>query len=251
MHNENKLIKDDIDLVSILSVLFDNFNLLLSILLVSVFVITIYYFSSERIYRSETLLEIKKENSSFLPESISRDVPKGLGGFSLEAEIEIYKSDDTLKDAYENLKSIYSLDFKDIDLSSQELRKNIAISTDDVSLINISFQSNNKLLSTILLDLMNTEFINDRADFARQSSAAGRKFINQEIPRIKNLLIEAEDNLNNFKISTNASDVIFDSQTTNSKLERLKNRVDEIEFKELELKDTDNIKKYSKLKTNK
>ena len=83
----------------------------------------------------------------------------------------------------------------------------------------------------------NNQYINDRKNFIRQSSTAGRNFISQEIPRIKKLLQEAEANLNNFKISTNKSDIIFDADTRNLKLERLRNRVNEISFKELELKE--------------
>ena len=48
---------------------------------------------------------------------------------------------------------------------------------------------------------------------------------------------DAEDKLNNFKVSTNTSDYIFDTDTRNTKLERLKRRINEIEFKELELKE--------------
>ena len=51
------------------------------------------------------------------------------------------------------------------------------------------------------------------------------------------MLKEAEENLNSFKLSTNTSDVIFDTNTRNFKLEELKNRFNEIIFKELELKE--------------
>ena len=43
--------------------------------------------------------------------------------------------------------------------------------------------------------------------------------------------------MNDFKLSTNTSDVIFDTNTRNFKLEELKNRFNEIIFKELELKE--------------
>ena len=51
------------------------------------------------------------------------------------------------------------------------------------------------------------------------------------------MLKEAEEDLNNFKISTNTTDVIFDTNNQNVKLQRLKDRIDEITFKELELKE--------------
>ena len=100
----------------------------------------------------------------------------------------------------------------------------------------INFISNNEKLTKDLLDLFNKEFIEDRKFFS-ESSAAGKKFIQSEIPKIKDLLRESEEKLNNYKISTNVSDVIFDTNTRNFKLEELKNRYNEIIFKELELKE--------------
>ena len=101
----------------------------------------------------------------------------------------------------------------------------------------ISLISDDKEFTRNFLDALNSEFISDRRDFIKESSSAGRKFIQTEIPRIKSLLKEAEENLNNFKISTNTSDVIFDTNNRNIKLEDLKNRFNEIVFKELELKE--------------
>ena len=63
------------------------------------------------------------------------------------------------------------------------------------------------------VNLLNEEFISDRVNFIKESSAAGRKFVINEIPRIKKLLKEAEDNLNDFKVSTNIADVILDTNT--------------------------------------
>tara|TARA_B100000212_G_scaffold342237_1_gene328367 strand:+ start:36 stop:1550 length:1515 start_codon:yes stop_codon:yes gene_type:complete len=101
----------------------------------------------------------------------------------------------------------------------------------------INFVSDNRNLTKDLLDLLNQEFIDDRKNFFSESSAAGKKFIQSEIPKIKTLLRESEEKLNNYKISTNTSDVIFDTNTRNFKLEELKNRFNEIIFKELELKE--------------
>ena len=103
--------------------------------------------------------------------------------------------------------------------------------------MSVSFISADKQLSRYLLNLLNEEYIKDRKNFIKQSSTAGRNFVNEEIPRIKLLLEEAEENLNTFKISTKRSDVIFDSDNRNFKLQELRNRVNEITFKELELKE--------------
>ena len=124
-----------------------------------------------------------------------------------------------------------------MELSTANVKSNLNISSDSNSLLSISFKSQNQEITRILLDFLNEEYMQDRKDFIRESSVAGKEFVRKEIPRIQNLLKEAEDNLNEFKISTNTSDVIFDTNTRNSKLDRLKTRINEIEFKELELKE--------------
>jgi len=118
---------------------------------------------------------------------------------SLDAEIEIYKSDNTIADAIENIKTNFSSKEDNIP-SAGYVRSNLDLKTDSVSLITITYKSNNLFLNKIVLDQLNEEFIKDRANFKKQSTAAGREFIKNEIPRIKELLKEAENNLNNFKI---------------------------------------------------
>lgn len=59
MRKEELIIKDEIDLISMFSVILDNFNFLISILFSSLFVICIYYLSATNIYLSETLLDRK------------------------------------------------------------------------------------------------------------------------------------------------------------------------------------------------
>ncbi len=230
---KNSFFNDEFDLTSILSVLFDNFNILFSVLISSFFVVSIFYLTSENIYQSNSLIEIKREESSLLPNSFLD--ANNLSQNSLDAEIEIYKSDDTIIDALTNLRR--DIDYETTFPSAGYVRSNLVLKTDSVSLINISYKSNDYDLNSILLDELNNEFIKDRTNFKKQSSAAGKNFVRNEIPRIKKLLKEAEDNLNSFKISTNASDVIFDTNTRNFKLDQLKDRVNEIEFKELELKE--------------
>tara|TARA_B100002019_G_scaffold121223_1_gene104184 strand:+ start:4852 stop:6759 length:1908 start_codon:yes stop_codon:yes gene_type:complete len=235
MHSDNSLTNDQIDLTSLISILFDNFNLILSIFLSSLLAITIYFFSTDSLYRSSSLLEVKENNSSFFPESFTE-----VSAFSrqneLEAEIEIYKSDSTIKDVLEKLRNQNTYDPEELP-SASEVRKNLNLQNTSKSLMKINFISNNEKLTKDLLDLFNKEFIDDRKNFFSESSAAGKKFIQSEIPKIKDLLRESEEKLNNYKISTNVSDVIFDTNTRNFKLEELKNRYNEIIFKELELKE--------------
>ena len=65
MENKHKLINDEIDFISILSVFFDNLNLIFSVFLASLLVVFIYYFSVTKFYESSSLLEIKDDNSLF------------------------------------------------------------------------------------------------------------------------------------------------------------------------------------------
>ena len=225
-------VNDEIDLTSLLAVFLENFNFLLSILLVSIPVLAIYYLTSSEIYRTDSLIEIQNESKSFLPSSL--DDPLGTKKNSLAAEIEIYKSNSTVVDALSRIKNNYDFDEHP---SAEEVRNNLSFSNDNKSLITITFFNGNPDYVVLLLNELTSEFINDRVDFKKKSSAAGKSFIRNEIPRIKDLLKNAEKNLNDFKLSTNASDIIFDTNTRNFKLEQLRNRVNEIEFKELELRE--------------
>ncbi len=237
MQNKEKLFNDEIDISTLLSVFFDNLNFLFSVFIASILVITVFFFSSEKFYQSSSLLEIKSnEGSSFLPDSLTTGINPFSGGDSLQAEKEIYKSSDTVDDALFNLKQLGLFDEDEIP-NSFDIKKNLIISTTSKSLMAIDLTTNDIDLSRIFLNLLNEEFIKDRKDFIKQSSAAGKIFIQKEIPRIKSLLSEAEENLNSFKVSTNTSDVIFDTNTRNIKLDRLRSRVNEIAFKELELKE--------------
>ena len=236
---EKKAARDEVDLISLLSILFDNFNLLISIFLASFLTVLIFYLSSENLYRSDSLLEIKEsKGSSFLPSSLS----SGINAISneqntLEAEIEIYRSKNTIEDALKRFNKTDLSKTIDYELSVGQIRSNLIVTTQAKTLLNISLVNNNKEVAKSLLDLLNDEYIQDRKNFKIESSIAGKNFVQNEIPRIKSLLKDAEDKLNNFKISTNTSDVIFDTSTRNTKLDRLKNRINEIEFKELELKE--------------
>ena len=223
-------VNDEIDLTSLLAVFLENFNFLLSILLVSIPVLAIYYLTSSEIYRTDSLIEIQNESRSFLPSSL--DDPLGTKNNSLAAEIEIYKSNSTIVDALSRIKNNHNFEEHP---SAEDVRKNLSFSNDNKSLITITFFNGDPEYVVLLLNELTSEFINDRIDFKKKSSAAGKSFIRNEIPRIKDLLKNAEKNLNDFKLSTNASDIIFDTNTRNFKLEQLRNRVNEIEFKELEL----------------
>lgn len=237
MEIEKKVARDELDLISLLSIFFDNVNLLFSVLCSSIIAILIYYLSAVTIFQSNSLLEIKNEQGSFLPPSLASGLDQSINKNSLDAEIAIYGSNNTIEDALIRLKNTDAFKNSDMELSIADIKVNLSISSDSNSLLSISLKSQNQEITRILLNFLNEEYMQDRKDFIRESSVAGKAFVRKEIPRIQNLLKEAEDNLNNFKISTNTSDVIFDTNTRNAKLDRLKTRMNEIEFKELELKE--------------
>ena len=64
---KNSFFNDEFDLTSILSVLFDNFNILFSVLISSFFVVSIFYLTSENIYQSNSLIEIKRKSHLYYP----------------------------------------------------------------------------------------------------------------------------------------------------------------------------------------
>ena len=197
MRKQDLIIKDEIDLISLFSVIFDNFNILLSVMISSIFILLIYYLSATNIYISESMLEIKQDKASFLPQSLAQGLSQSN---DLEAEVEIYKSNSTVLDALEIIKSSNEYNESEIPRSPEDIRKNLGVYSDKRSLITISFKSTNRKLSSDLLNQFNTEFIKDRENFVKESRVAGRKYIKKEMPKIKGLLREAEDNLNEFKV---------------------------------------------------
>ncbi len=230
---EGKIVKpnDEIDLISLFSILLDNFNFLLSIFIASIFATLVFYLSSTNIYYSNSLLEIQDDGSKISSEYFN---PLAGNSNSLEAELEIYKSNQTISDVADKL----LIKFPEDDIPTKDqILSGLNISSDDKTLIQVSFSFKDQNLTKIVLDELNNEYIQDRKNFRKKSSAAGKKFIQEEIPRVKNLLSTAEENLNSFKLSTNTADVIFDSESRNEKLRSLQERIDEINFKELELKE--------------
>ena len=103
MHSDerNSLIKinDDVDFVSLLFVLLENLNLFITVFIVSTFISLIYYISSTKIYLSSSLIEIQTDSIGFVPGTAfaQRNIN------SLTAEIEIFKSSDTIVDTISNL----------------------------------------------------------------------------------------------------------------------------------------------------
>ena len=229
---QDSLFNDKIDLVTLFSVFLDNFNLVISVFFSGLVLAFIIYASSTPIFVSKSLIEIQ-QGDNLVPNisnfSTSREE-------FLSAEVEIYRSSNTIKDVE---KTINSRDFlENYDLpSAGQIRSNLRLSTNGKSLVTIFYSNTNKDLAQIVLSYLNEEYIKDRKDFKKRSSAAGREFIKNEIPKIKQSLKKAEDELSTFKLSTNQAGLIFESDSRNSELKSLYDSIDQIQIKELELKE--------------
>ena len=227
--------RDELDFESLLYILLENLNLLISIFLVSVLGCFIYFVSSTPLYKSISLIEVQKEES-FFP-SIGSGLESAFSpSSSLEAEIEIYKSDSTVRDTLNNLENQNF--FEEIDKPSiSEIKEKLVLKGNRSSLIEISLVFEDKFLLKKILNELNNEYIKDRKEFKQRSSSLGREFVKNEIPRIKSLLEQAEDKFNKFKLSTNSVGLIFESDNRVEQLSRLQERIREINFKEFELKE--------------
>ncbi len=227
--------RDELDFESLLYILLENLNLLISIFLVSVLGCFIYFVSSTPLYKSTSLIEVQKEES-FFP-SIGSGLESAFSpSSSLEAEIEIYKSDSTVRDTLNNLENQNF--FEEIDKPSiSEIKEKLVLKGNRSSLIEISLVFEDKFLLKKILNELNNEYIKDRKEFKQRSSSLGREFVKNEIPRIKSLLEQAEDKFNKFKLSTNSVGLIFESDNRVEQLSRLQERIREINFKEFELKE--------------
>ena len=224
-------VNDEVDLISILFVTLKNINLLFSIFLASLLFSFIYYLSSTKIYQSKSLIEIQTQetlnpNQVFNPYSMSSN--------SLDAEIEIYRSKDTINDVIESLSIEYPDEFS---ASYSQIRGNLKLIGSKNSLLSIVFSFPEEKFTQLIVDRLNQEYIKDRSDFRKESFIAARRYISEELPEVRILLEEAEKKLNDFKLSTNSVDIIFDADTRRSKLNDLQARLDGINFRELELKE--------------
>ena len=124
----------------------------------SIFVILIYYLSAVTVFQSDSLLEIKNQGS-FLPPSLASGLEQSINKNSLDAEIAIYQSNETVEDALIRLKNTDAYKDSDMELFTANVKSNLNISSDSNSLLSISFKSQNQEITRILLDFLNEEYI--------------------------------------------------------------------------------------------
>ena len=109
---------------------------------------------------------------------------------SLDAEIEIYRSKDTINDVIE-----LSIEYPDeFSASYSQIRGNLKLIGSKNSLLSIVFSFPEEKFTQLIVDRLNQEYIKDRSDFRKESFIAARRYISEELPEVRILLEEAEKN---------------------------------------------------------
>ena len=80
------------------------------------------------------------------------------------------------------------------------------------------------------------EFISDRVQNNRLAAIKGIEFVDEEIPKLKNLLNLAENDLTKFR-SSGGNSFIFDNENRGDAIDSLNKEIKDIELKEIELKE--------------
>ena len=221
---------DDFDIDTLLTVFFNRLNYLLSIFLTSLALLICIYLFQERIYQSSALLQFETKSSAL--------VSTPLDGFTqndtvLSAEKEIIRSFSTI----EGVKTRIQNKFKEIDVPDYAtILSGISFADDGKNLLTIKFAINNNKISKIVLESLIDEFISDRIQNNRLTAIKGIEFVDEEVPKLKNLLSLAENDLTEFRSSGGRS-FIFDNESRGDAIESLNNEIKNIELKEIELKE--------------
>lgn len=221
---------DDLDFDTLLTVFFNRLNYLLTVFIGSIALLVSIYLFQERIYQSSALLQFETKSSTL--------VSTPLDGFTqnktvLSAEKEIFKSFNTI----EGVKTRIRNKSGDIDVpDSATISKGISFSDDGKNLLTINFSINDNKISKIVLQSLIEEFISDRIQNNRLAAIKGIEFVDEEIPKLKNLLNLAENDLTRFR-SSGGNSFIFDNENRGDAIDSLNKEIKDIELKEIELKE--------------
>ena len=223
---KRKFLNDEIDLDTLFVVFLNRIDILLKIFLVSAFALFIYYLADQRIYQSSTLIFFEQNN-----ELIPGNVTSMNRSPYLSGEKQIYQSISTISRARDKLIQENVTD--DIP-SIGEIQQGLKL-TNDSNLMTVTFKYTDKKNTQTILDYLNQEFLDDIVENKQLKAKKGIEFVNSEIPKISLLLGEAEKNLTEF-VSSSGKNFIFDEKRGDA-INILENRIKEIEFKEIELKE--------------
>ena len=185
---------DEIDLQELFKAFFYRINLILYSLIVCILFSLIYILATPKIYISSTLLEFPVNNVS---------VVKG-DTFQKNYSDAVIKDFYTSSQNIENAKTIYESDHGKI-IQTNNLAKNITVnfSGSDKEILNASFKNEDKIFAKEFLVSLNKSYITK----LREESTLAYDFISNEIPKVKEKLSEAEENLALYK--KEKSDVNF------------------------------------------
>ena len=221
---------DDLDIDTLLTVLFNRLSYLITVFIGSIALLILIYLFQERIYQSSAMLQFETKSSTL--------VSTPLDGFTqnntaLTAEKEIFRSLNTI----EGVKTKILNKSKDVEIpDSATILKGISFSDDGKNLLTINFSINDNKISKIVLQSLIEEFISDRIQNNRIAAIKGIEFVDEEIPKLKNLLNLAENDLTRFR-SSGGNSFIFDNENRGDVIDSLNKEIKDIELKEIELKE--------------
>ena len=214
---------EEIKISDLIKVFFNRINLILYSTLVCIFFSLIYILATPKIYISETIIEFPVNNVSVL------EGDKLLKNYGAEGIRDFYTSSKNI----ENAKNIYEIDYKKI-IETNNLEKNIITRFygRDKEFLSASVRSKDKLFAKDFLLSLNKSYV----DKLQSDSALAYEFVSNEIPKVKEKLSEAEENLAKYKLEK--SDLNFYSSEANFRLiEGITQQINALKIRELEIKE--------------
>ena len=220
---------DEISIKRIISALFYRINVILYSLIVCILLSLIYILATPKIYISSTFLEFPVNNVSVVKgDTFEKNYSDaGIRNF--------YTSSQNI----ENAKTIYESDYgKILQTDNANLSKNITatFSGRDKEFLNASFKNEDKIFAKEFLISLNKSYISK----LQEESNLAYDFISNEIPKVKEKLSEAEENLAIYK--QEKSDINFYSADAKLRLiEGITEQINSLKIRELELKEFYNV----------
>ena len=232
-YDRERIINDSIDLDTLLVVFLNKIDALAKIFLISFAVFFLLYVTSQRIYQSSTLINFE-QNQNLLGTSLpSSSNLTALSQSGLAGEKEIYKSASTVSGAIDRIIQDNALE---IIPTVSEISGGLSFSNVSNNLLTVNLEYTEREDTQIILNYLNEEFLKDAIENNQLKAKKGIEFVDNEIPKINLLLEEAEEDLTNFR-SASGKYLIFANDGRSDNLTSLEERIKEIEFKELELKE--------------
>ena len=227
-NKRERIINDNIDLDTLFVVLLNKIDALSKIFIISLIFLLFLFITEERIYQSSSLIHFDQSANNLLPGSAGGISPTP----NLSGEKEIYKSISTINGAID--KMIKDDALEEIP-SVGEIIGGLSFSVES-NLMTVRLNYTDQRDTKTILNYLNEEFLIDKIENKQLRAKKGIEFVNNEIPKINILLSAAEEDLTDFR-SSSGKYLIFESESRGESIDTLEERIKEIEFKELELKE--------------